>query len=121
MAEYNWISIGIIDDIPRAGARVVKTQFGNVAVFRTHEDQIYAVEDKCPHLGGALSAGLVHGAEVTCPLHSWVIDLKSGGVVGPDEGCTLIVPVRLQAREIELDLSVFEAPVASAQGTSTYA
>ncbi len=114
MTKQNWTSVGTIEDIPRAGARVVKTQFGNVAVFRTHDNQIHAVEDKCPHLGGALSAGLVHGAQVTCPLHSWVIDLKSGGVVGPDDGCTLVVPVRLETSEIQLDLSVFEARVAIA-------
>jgi nitrite reductase [NAD(P)H] small subunit len=114
MAKHNWVSIGDIEDIPRTGARVVNTEFGNIAVFRTHDDKIYALEDKCPHLGGALSAGLVHGAQVTCPLHSWVIDLKSGGVVGPDEGCTLSVPVRLETSKVQLDLSVIETRVALA-------
>jgi hypothetical protein len=45
--------VGILDtrqnqdgDIPAAGARVVKTTFGNVAVFRTAADDLFAIEDR---------------------------------------------------------------------------
>ena len=43
------IDIAALDDIPRQGARVVKTDAGCVAVFRTADDQIYAIDDRCPH------------------------------------------------------------------------
>ena len=46
-----WTEIGDIDDIPRQGARVVTTEAGAIAVFRTVDDQIFALRDKCPHKG----------------------------------------------------------------------
>ena len=96
--------VGAIDDIPVNGARTVKSNFGDIAVFRTADDQVFALLDQCPHKAGPLSQGIVHGAQVTCPLHNWVIDLASGGVVGPDEGCVDRVPVTLKEGHVLLDL-----------------
>jgi nitrite reductase (NADH) small subunit len=82
-----WIEIGALSDIPVLGSRVVRTPSGDIAVFRTGDDEVFALDDRCPHKGGPLSQGIVHGKRVTCPLHSWVIDLETGIAVAPDEGC----------------------------------
>ena len=82
----NWIAIGSITDIPRRGARCVDTPEGKVAVFRTADDRVFAIDDHCPHKGGPLSQGIVHGASVTCPLHNWVISLESGKAQGAELG-----------------------------------
>ncbi|MGV8856375.1 MAG: nitrite reductase small subunit NirD [Devosia sp.] len=82
----DWIDIGGIDAIPRRGARCVVTPNGKIAVFRTQEDQIFAIENRCAHKDGPLSEGIVHGAAVTCPLHNWVFDLATGKAQGADEG-----------------------------------
>ena len=81
-----WADIGRIDDIPLRGARLVKTARGCIAVFRTAENEAFALDDKCPHNGGPLSQGIVHGRFVTCPLHNWVIGLDSGAAQGADKG-----------------------------------
>ena len=81
-----WIEIGSIDAIPRRGSRCVNTPQGKIAVFRTQEDQVFAIENRCPHKQGPLSEGIVHGASVTCPLHNWVFDLATGKATGADEG-----------------------------------
>lgn len=73
-----FIDIAALADIPRQGARLVKTPVGCVAVFRTADDQVYAIDDRCPHKGGPLSEGIVHGTQVTCPLHAAVFDLTNG-------------------------------------------
>ena len=104
MSDAHWVAIGRLDDIPRRGARCVQSPLGRIAVFRTVDDRVFATEDRCPHKGGPLSQGIVHGAAVTCPLHNWVIDLASGGVVGPDEGCVRTVPVSVENDVIVLDL-----------------
>ena len=39
------------------------------------------MHDKCPHKGGPLSQGIVHGETVTCPLHGFKIGLKDGEAV----------------------------------------
>jgi len=85
--KAQWLEIGNVEDIPKLGARVVNTVDGDIAVFRTADDKIFALLDKCPHKGGPLSQGIVHGNKVTCPLHNWNIDLETGEAIAPDEGC----------------------------------
>ncbi len=97
-----WLDIGAIDSIPRQGARVVATAAGDIAVFRAHDDAIFALDDRCPHKGGPLSQGIVHGHAVTCPLHNWVIDLATGAAAAPDEGCVRRIGVRVTAGRIML-------------------
>jgi len=97
--------IGDLTDIPVQGARVVRTNLGDIAVFRTAGDEVYALRDRCPHKAGPLSQGIVHGAQVTCPLHNWVIDLASGEVVGPDEGCVNRIAVTVDDGRIFLDIT----------------
>lgn len=92
----NWRNVGAISDIPVRGARVVKSPYGCVAVFRTATDEVFAIEDQCPHKGGPLSQGIVHGRSVTCPLHNWVISLETGVVQGTDSGQVKNIPVKLE-------------------------
>ncbi|MGB8812668.1 MAG: nitrite reductase small subunit NirD [Paracoccaceae bacterium] len=101
----NWIDIGALADIPPQGARVVKTALGCVAVFRTATDQVFAIDDRCPHKGGPLSEGIVHGNSVTCPLHAWVFSLETGMAQGADEGVVNSYPARVEAGRILLDAS----------------
>ncbi|RVJ81292.1 nitrite reductase small subunit NirD [Sinorhizobium medicae] len=90
----NWTAIGDINDIPLRGARCIRTPTGKIAVFRTAENEVFAIEDHCPHKGGPLSQGIVHGTAVTCPLHNWVISLETGQALGADEGEVRTIPVK---------------------------
>ena len=92
----SWIEIGRLSDIPSLGSRVVETPDGPVAVFRTADDRVFALHDHCPHKGGPLSEGIVHGHQVTCPLHNWVIDLVTGEAVLPDRGRTACFAVKVE-------------------------
>lgn len=89
----DWIEIGRVSDIPRRGARCVNTPAGPIAVFRTMDDEIFALENGCAHKGGPLAEGIVHGGSVTCPLHNWVYDLRTGKALGADEGQVRTYPV----------------------------
>jgi len=90
----NWFAIGNIADIPLRGARCVKTPQGRIAVFRTAENEVFAIEDRCPHRGGPLSQGIVHAKAVTCPLHNWAISLETGRALGADEGAVKTIALR---------------------------
>jgi nitrite reductase (NADH) small subunit len=92
----NWIEIGTLNDIPVLGSRVVRTASGDIAVFRTADDEVFALDDRCPHKGGPLSQGIVHNKRVTCPLHNFVIELRSGAAVAPDEGCTRAHSIKVE-------------------------
>ena len=109
-----WTSVGRIEDIPALGARVVRTALGNIAVFRAEADEVFALDDRCPHRGGPLSQGIVHGKRVTCPLHDWRIELREGVAVAPDRGCVRTYPVRLIDGVIEIDLEATTARLAAA-------
>lgn len=98
-----WIDIGPLDTIPQRGARVVKTAMGCVALFRTGADEVFALEDRCPHKGGPLSEGIVHGSSVTCPLHNWVFSLETGQAQGADEGQVPTYGARVENGRILLD------------------
>jgi nitrite reductase (NADH) small subunit len=95
--EPDWQDVGAVDDIPLRGARRVTTPAGDIAVFRTGDGSVFALVDRCPHKHGPLSQGIVHGHAVACPLHNWVIDLKSGEPTGADagKGCTPTAPVQV--------------------------
>jgi len=92
-----WKEICALTDIPVLGSRVVRgTRHGDIAIFRNTEDEVFALHDKCPHKGGPLSQGIVHGRTVTCPLHSWKIGLADGEAVAPDVGCTKPFTVKVE-------------------------
>ncbi|GHF42375.1 nitrite reductase small subunit NirD [Seohaeicola zhoushanensis] len=104
----NWIDIGAVEDIPLRGARLLKTHAGCIAVFRTAEAEVFAASNSCPHKGGPLADGIVHGQKVTCPLHNWVFDLNTGEAQGADTGRIAVYPVQLENGRILVDLSAAE-------------
>ena len=108
----NWIAIGTLSDIPQRGARCVDTPSGKIAVFRTAEDHVFAIDDHCPHKGGPLSQGIIHGASVTCPLHNWVISLETGKALGADEGAVRTIPVKVEGEQLFIALDALRSQAA---------
>lgn len=100
--SQDWLDVGTVADIPRLGSRVIRTPSGDIALFRTGEDEVFALNDKCPHKGGPLSQGIVHGKAVTCPLHNWVIGLETGEAQGADKGCAHRIPIKISEGRILL-------------------
>ena len=100
----DWIEIGSIEDIPKLGSRVVEGPDGDIAIFRNSKDEIFALKDAFPHKQGPLSQGIVHDKTVTCPLHNWKIELDTGVVKAPDEGCAGRYDIKIEAGKIFLSL-----------------
>jgi len=103
MTTNDWLAVCRLEDIPPSGARIVRIPgVPDLALFRTLDDRVFALRDRCPHNGGPLSQGIVHGARVTCPLHAWVIELDGGRAVEPDVGAATCVRVRCEGGEVAL-------------------
>ncbi|MCK4706714.1 MAG: nitrite reductase small subunit NirD [Gammaproteobacteria bacterium] len=100
----NWKEVVELEGIPSMGSRVVEAGDIQIAIFRTSDDQVFAIRNACPHKGGPLSEGIVHGTSVTCPLHNWKIDLASGKALGPDEGCANVFPAKVEDGKVYLSL-----------------
>lgn len=96
-----WLDIGWLNEIPLRGSRTVPViGGGEIAVFRTGDDRVFALVNRCPHKGGPLSQGIVHGHSVACPLHNWNIALATGEAQGADKGCTPTIPVKIDAGRV---------------------
>ena len=78
-----WHDVAALGDIPEDGGLAVKVADRTVAIFRQGQD-LFALEDTCPHRGGHLSEGIVRDGIVYCPLHAWCFRLDSG--CNEDEG-----------------------------------
>ena len=76
------ILAGSIDDLKRDGCRVVTGGGHAIAVF-DHHGQIYAVDNRCPHMGFPLDRGSVSDGILTCHWHHARFDLASGGTFNP--------------------------------------
>jgi nitrite reductase (NADH) small subunit len=105
----NWLDIGALEAVPVRGARVIKTAHGCIAVFRTSQNDVFALDDRCPHKGGPLSQGIVHGASVTCPLHNWVIHLNTGEAQGADKGSVKTYHLKIEQGRILVDVTALGA------------
>jgi nitrite reductase (NADH) small subunit len=77
--------IGRAGDVPLLEGRSVTVAGRRVAVFRT-PDGWHAIDAACPHEGGPLADGLVADRCVTCPLHGWRFDLRTGAGLGGHPG-----------------------------------
>ena len=96
--------------------RVPNAEFP-IAVFRTADDDIFALVDRCPHRGGPLSEGIVQGCAVACPLHGWVIHLDHGEAEAPDEGQAPTVAVKLEGGRIWLSVPLLDAVGEASEGS----
>ncbi len=56
---------------------VIEVSGRKIILFYLHGD-IFAVDAECPHRGGALDEGDFHDEEITCPLHCFMFNVKSG-------------------------------------------
>ena len=100
----NWQDICALEDIRPLGSRVIAAPRGDIALFRTADDEVFALDDRCPHKGGPLSQGLIFGKRGACPLHNWQIELDSGNAVAPDVGCAHRHPVKVENGRVLLAL-----------------
>ena len=105
----NWVKVATFEDIPKLGARVVRTKDSeqkefDIGVFRTEDDRIFAINNTCPHKAGPLSQGIVYGDKVACPLHSWKISLVDGKAEEPDVGETACFNTKVEDGIVYLEL-----------------
>ncbi|MBX9760308.1 MAG: nitrite reductase small subunit NirD [Beijerinckiaceae bacterium] len=103
MHTHDWMDVGSVDDVPLRGSRIVRAPEGDIAIFKAADGHVFALRDKCPHKGGPLSQGIVHGRSVTCPLHNWIIDLETGEAQGADHGCSNVIELKVEAGRILMD------------------
>lgn len=79
MSTDQWIQAGTLEELQEVGAKVIR---GGIAVFY-HEDQVYALDNRCPHLGFPLHMGSLCDGILTCHWHHARFDICGGGTLDP--------------------------------------
>lgn len=62
----------------QAGEKLKIEVQGKSILLANLEGTFYALDDRCPHLGGSLSRGEIRDTQVFCPKHGAAFDLKTG-------------------------------------------
>jgi 3-phenylpropionate/trans-cinnamate dioxygenase ferredoxin subunit len=75
-----FVEVGRKDDLLNGAMKEVKTEGHDILLARVG-DEYYAIDNRCPHLGGNLSRGRLEGTVVTCPVHGSQFDVTDGRIV----------------------------------------
>lgn len=90
-------------DIPAGTGRALVVDGHAIAVFNL-SGSYFAIANECPHRGGALGAGQLDGAVVTCPLHAWQFDVRTGECVGRPDVRVACFPVTAENGDVCVEL-----------------
>ena len=91
-------------DVQAAGNLVVLVEGQTIALFSV-DDKIYAVDNRCPHMGFPLQRGTVQNCILTCHWHHARFDLTSGGTFDAWADDVRAFPVEIRAGEVWVDLA----------------
>ncbi|MGK5594156.1 MAG: Rieske (2Fe-2S) protein [Parachlamydiaceae bacterium] len=84
--------------------RFLKICLGNgreILLFNK-DNQFFALDNACPHMGGPLSEGEYNPPYITCPWHGWQFDITNGSNldgVGEDAS---VIPLLIDEENIYL-------------------
>lgn len=94
-----WRLAGTLDDLWEG--EMAGVHLGTVDVLLCNVDgEVFAYENRCPHLANPLSSGVLDGGLLTCAAHEWAFDARTGSGVNPASTCLHRYPVRLDGDRI---------------------
>lgn len=100
-----WLAVAKLGDLKTDGGRCVEVKGRLIALFR-QGDEVFALDDCCPHAGAPLSEGWVDAGVVTCPWHAWRFRITDGiWADAPKSGSKVrTYPVAVQNEEVFLEV-----------------
>lgn len=97
-AHESTFSLGPAEQIPYGEGRTFRVGERSVAVFRTRDGELHAVQAECPHRRGPLADGFTGGGVLICPMHGYRFSLVTGAAQGHGCGDLEVFPVRVNGR-----------------------
>lgn len=97
----DFVKVGTVDEFREGRGRAVTVDGVRVAVFR-FDQQLYALQDACPHMGAALSDGALHAGHVICHWHGWRFDLRTGQGDMRQWACAAVYEVKVEGQDVLL-------------------
>lgn len=90
-------------DLP-LGAHTQLTLAGQDILLAHLDDGFHAVHDRCLHRGASLAAGPVEDGVVTCHLHFWSFDLRTGASTQVPGLALRVFPVKSEKGMIHVEV-----------------
>lgn len=96
-------------ELDKPGCKVFQVNGHTLAVFNT-ERGLFAVDNRCPHMGFPLDKGSVKEGILTCHWHHARFDLASGGAFDLFADDVMAYPVSVEGDDVYVDLSSTRDP-----------
>jgi nitrite reductase/ring-hydroxylating ferredoxin subunit len=106
-----WLRAASLDEVRARGYLTLQLDSHTIALFY-HAGQVYAVDNRCPHMGFPLDRGAVHDGILTCYWHYARFDVATGGTFDQWADDVRAFPVTLRDDEVWIDLTPRTDPVA---------
>jgi len=99
-----WQRVAYVADVHPDRGLSVNVAGKELAVYRVGDD-VYALEDVCPHAYALLSDGFVEGDTVECPLHQAIFHIPSGKcMAAPADSDLATFPVKIEGEDVLVDV-----------------
>lgn len=102
--KNRFVRVAALRDVQAEGCLSVQVEGHNLALF-IYGDQVYAVDNRCPHMGFPLHRGTVRDGILTCHWHHARFDLASGGTFDQWADDVRAFPVEIRDGEVWVDLA----------------
>jgi 3-phenylpropionate/trans-cinnamate dioxygenase ferredoxin subunit len=76
----NYIKVAQTNEL-KDGEKKIVTLDDKVLLLTNIQDAYYAIDNKCPHMGGSLFEGNLEGNNISCPKHGSLFDVRTGKIV----------------------------------------
>lgn len=100
MGEFH--SVAEVSSLPPGHGRSVHVKGREFALYNM-DGQFYAIDDRCPHRGAPLGAGICERGHVFCSLHGWEFDLKTGACLSNAEKPVKTYPTRVENGQVQIE------------------
>gem|GEM_PF-122028 len=101
--EIEFVTIAKVGQLEEGEGTAVAVKERMVALFRQN-DQYFAIDDFCPHMGASLASGYLENGVVTCPWHAWRFCIHDGKWCDNPKISIDSFPVRVVNDEIQVQV-----------------
>lgn len=99
----DFVTVAQWSDLKNGSAIKVALAGRLLAIFRDN-DQLFVLDDECPHKGGPLSSGWIEHGHVYCPLHGWKFELGTGACETNCDKPAKTYPARVLNGEVQVQI-----------------
>lgn len=98
-----FVKVGSLTEI--TPGTVVQVDVGEETIAVCNADgELHVVDGICPHAGGPLGQGALHGKMLVCPWHAWEYDCTTGKHDRNENLCLAKFAVKVEGDDILVDL-----------------